>query len=322
MVELKRRKGDGKNKAGVASKPWPTLARQNEKRSALLEQVDRGIAVFSSSALLIDCNKAYGELYDLPKELLKSGTPLVDMLDHQVGSGTISSIDGEDYVTTHLNHARKTNTDTRIETFSDGRVMSICHIPVNGGGWITTLDDISGLFAIKEEIEHSSFYDRRTALPNKRLLLQSIDDAFAEQWEEESFALIAIDFTAFDGLVPEEEQYQLQTQIADRLAKTIRMSDVPAKLEGARFCVLLREVTMASDAEALARRLGTILAMPYQVGNQTLMPSFHMGITLPAQEDFAEELLLSQALEAAEVARSVGRRRYAFYMKEEQALSA
>ncbi len=322
MVELKRRKGDGKKKAGVAAKTWPTLARQNEKRNALLEQIDRGVAVFSSSALLIDCNERYGEIYDLPAQLLTQGTPLIDILDHQVGMGTIAGADGDNYVTAHLNHVKRKLTETRIETFSDGRVMSICHIPVEGSGWITTLDDISNLYAIKEELEHSSSYDRRTALPNERLLLQSIDDAFAEQWEEESFALIAIDFSAFDGLVPEDEQYQLQTQIADRLAKTVRTSDVPAKLDGARFCVLMREVSLASDAEALARRLGTILAMPYQVGNQTLMPSFHMGIALPAQEDFAEELLLSQALNAAETARSAGRQRYAFYMGEKQALSA
>ncbi|MEE9313465.1 MAG: PAS-domain containing protein [Rhizobiaceae bacterium] len=322
MVQLKRRKGDGKEDNGVVSKSWPTVARQNEKREALLAGANRGVGVFNTSGLLIDCNVAYGETYGLPEELVVPGTSLVEILEHQVGMGNIPGSDSNDYVIMHLNMSRKNEPQTRVETLPDGRVLSIGHIPVNGGGWITTLDDISDLYAIVEEMEHSSFYDRRTALPNHKMLMQSLDNAFAQQWEEESFALIAVDFSAFDGLVDPESELQLHTHVADRLAKTVRTGDVPAKLEGSNFAVLQSAVTTADDAEALARRLATLLAMPYQVGEQTLMPSFHMGIALPGQDDIGEKALLEQAQQAAKQARAIGQKRYAFYIEEKEALSA
>ncbi|MEE9375465.1 MAG: diguanylate cyclase, partial [Rhizobiaceae bacterium] len=127
---------------------------------------------------------------------------------------------------------------------------------------------------------------------------------------------------AFDGLVDEDSHLQLLTHVADRLAKTVRSSDVPSKLDGSQFVILQSEVTTADDAEALARRLATLLAMPYQVGEQTLMPSFHMGIALPSNEEIGEEQLLGNAQQAAKQARAMGQKRYAFYIEERAALSA
>ena len=325
MVEQQRRKSDGKNGKSLSENSWPTVARQNEKRAKMLSQTARGAAVFSSCGSLIDCNEAYRAVHDLPIELIAPGTSLSDILHYQVDSGNCPDNDPEHYIAGFMNMTHKGDVQTRIEIMPNGLVISVGHMPIDGGGWITTLDDISDLYAIKEEMEHSSYYDRRTSLPNERLLLNCLDDAFAEQWEEESFALIALDFTRFDPQkqqVTDENHNVLMAHIADRLARTVRRDDVPAKLEGARFAIIQAGVTNASDAEALARRLATVLAMPYTIGEQTLMPSFHMGISLPAQQDMAEEDLLEQAFEAAKQARSAGRKRYAFYMEPSQALSA
>lgn len=325
MVDQQRRKSDGKEGKSPTEKSWPTVARQNEKRADMLSQTTRGAAVFSACGSLLDCNEAYRAVHDLPIELIAPGTSLSDILHFQVESGNCPDSDPEHYVAGFMNMTRKGEVQTRIEVMPNGHVISVGHLPIDGGGWITTLDDISDLYAIKEEMEHSSYYDRRTSLPNERLLMNCLDDAFAEQWEEESFALIAVDFTRFDPQmqqVSEDNHAALMAHVADRLTHTIRRDDVPAKLEGARFAIVQAGVTNAGDAEALARRLATVLAMPYTIGEQTLMPNFHMGIALPEHQDLAEEELLDQAFEAAKQARSISRKRYAFYVESNQAMSA
>ena len=320
-----RRKSDQKTDKSEAHQEWPTIARQKEKRSVLLEKSRRGIAVFDCDLRLIDCNSSYGDSNDLPPSLMREGASFVDILNHTVETGDLPGNDADTYITKHINLAKSGNIETIFETLPDGRVMSVGFIPVETGGCIITKDDVSNIFAVKDEIEHAGFYDRRTSLPNKHVLLKCIDEAYMQNWAEEPFALFAIKATNFDAVSQRMEQeaaHLLAKHIGDRIRDCVRQNDLPAKLNGAEFAVLQHSVGQAHDAEALAQRMIDDLNQPYTVDGMPVLVEFAVGIALPNNEDDSEETLLENALDAADVAAKQTGCRYAFCNLDGFALSA
>lgn len=320
-----RRKSDLKIDKSEAHLEWPTIARQKEKRAVLLEKSRRGIAVFDTDLRLIDCNSSYGDAHDLPPSLMREGAEFVQILNHMVETGDLPGNDADAYVTKHLNFAKSGNIETIFETLPDGRVMSVGFIPVETGGCIVTQDDVSNIFAVKDEIEHAGFYDRRTSLPNKRILLKCIDEAYMQSWDEESFALLVVKATNFEALrnrMEEDSAHLLVKHIGDRVRDCIRQGDLPAKLEGAEFAVLQQSVCQPHDAEALAKRLINVLNQPYMIDGMPILVEFAMGVALPNHDDDSEETLVQNARDAADVAAKQTGCRYAFTNLGELALSA
>ncbi len=320
-----RRKSDLKNQKSHTHREWPTVARQKEKRAALLDKSGRGIAIFDINYEMIDCNTVFADMLDLPPSLRAQSAAFMDVMNHRVESGDVPGNDGDHYVTKHLNIVRNASVENLFETLPDGRVLSVGYIPVETGGFITTLDDVSDIYAIKDELEHAGFYDRRTSLPNERVLLRCIDEAYAQSWEEEYFALITIQVTNFNALAErhgEEAGHELLRQIGGRIRNCVRKEDLSAKLKGAEFAVLEQSVTDPQNAEALASRLISQLNMPYDLAGRPVLVEFALGIALPNAEDDREETLLANARAAAATASGQIGQRYAFYVADHHALSA
>ena len=149
-----------------------------------------------------------------------------------VDAGNTPGSDPEHFIASRHHTIKEQKVAMRIDQLQDDRFVEIGHIPLSDGGWMMTCDDVSGLFAIKEELEHSSLHDRRTALPNKALLMHCIDEAFMQTWEEESFALLHLEVKngAFLKADLGEHTYHEWTKAAaKRLSKCVRDDDLAAK---------------------------------------------------------------------------------------------
>ncbi len=311
-----RRKSDNERKNSAATREWPTVARQNEKRAALIEKTTRGVGIFDAEERLVDCNRIFISTHQLPKELSVKGAKYVDILNHHVDTGNFDGVDPQTYLATHFNMVQAKSVDTRLEHLPDGRVISVGHIPVESGGWMTTYDDVSALFAVKHELEHSAYYDRRTALPNGRLLLECIDEAFMESWDEDYFALLYIqlqDVEAIRARLGEDSMHTLKKQIAARLRNGVRSDDLPAKLEDTNFAILQQSVTSVNDSIGMAQRLITVLQMPYDVAGTMVLAEFSIGIALPLDVDENEHGLMVKAEQAAAKAAAQSGQRYSVH---------
>src|SRR6476646_2633847 len=60
------------------------LARVNQWFEVALNNMARGLSMFDAEQRLIVCNKLYREIYDLPYELTRPGTPLSDIVRYHV----------------------------------------------------------------------------------------------------------------------------------------------------------------------------------------------------------------------------------------------
>jgi methyl-accepting chemotaxis protein len=128
---------------------------------AALNHMTQGLCMFDGAGRLVLCNERYLELYNLPPEHGRAGTPLRDLLAYRITAGTFSG-DPDGYVAECLKAASEGRSQTKFIELKDGRVVSLVNRPMRGGGWVATHYDITQrLLAEKERDSLRSREERR-----------------------------------------------------------------------------------------------------------------------------------------------------------------
>ena len=153
----------------------------------------------------------------------------------------------------------------------------------------TIVFDITDRKRAEAEILKLAFFDPLTLLPNRRLLLDRLQQAVAASVRSQrKGALLFIDLDNFKTLNDTHGHAQgdlLLKQAARRLTGCIRQGDTVARLGGDEFVIMLRDLS-EDDAEATdqvaavgAKVLGA-LKQPYQLGGLQHYSSASVGATL------------------------------------------
>jgi diguanylate cyclase (GGDEF)-like protein/PAS domain S-box-containing protein len=123
---------------------WRGARQRNLLLDTALNNMSQGLCMFDAQARLVICNRRYVEMYRLPPEIVKPGVPLRDLLRYRAAIGTFSG-DPDEY-TAELQRAIALGqtTKTHIES-KNGRIVAIVNQPMEGGGWVATHEDITGL---------------------------------------------------------------------------------------------------------------------------------------------------------------------------------
>src|ERR1035437_6397720 len=170
--------------------------------------------------------------------------------------------------------------------------------------YVATFNDISVSKAAADEIQNLAFYDPLTHLPNRRLLLDRLNQVLASSVRSgREGALLFIDLDNFkilnDNLGLAMGDLLLQ-QVALRLTSCVREGDTVARLGGDEFVVLLEDLgEQAPDAAAQTETIGeTILAalnQPYQLAAHAYHNSPSIGATLFHGHQKSTDELMKQA---------------------------
>ena len=176
-----------------------------------------------------------------------------------------------------------------------------------------------------------SFYDPLTHLPNRRLMLDRLEQAQVSSSRNQHFgALLILDLDNFKTLNDTQGHDtgdRLLIQVAQRLVSTIRQDDTAARLGGDEFVVVLEglggdEKTAAQQAEMIGEKIRDVLGQPYRVSSQS--QPYHstpsIGITVFRGRTPSAEILLKQAEVALYQAKAGGRNTLRFYNPEMQAV--
>jgi len=186
--------------------------------------------------------------------------------------------------------------------------------------------DITGHKKAEEEIRSLAFSDPLTGLPNRRLLMDRLEQALVGAMRHgHQDALLFVDMDDFKTLndsLGHDKGDQLLQQIAQRVLSCVREGDTVARLGGDEFVVLLEDLDespqeAATQAEAVARKIHNALRQPYQLDSHGYHSTASIGVTLfgGAQRESIDEPLKRAEL-AMYKAKAVGRNNLRFFEPE------
>ncbi|SDM49768.1 diguanylate cyclase/phosphodiesterase [Oryzisolibacter propanilivorax] len=290
------------------------LVRMQHARAAVAQSkalLDQALGAMVSGFLLLDAqrlvvqwNPRFEEFFPWLAPMLRPGVPFQDLLQttvhyHLPGSNPQAK---REWVEGRLR--RQDEHGPLEQRLPSGRVVQITESLTPDGGLVIVYHDVTELRQATAEVEHLAFYDPLTGLPNRRLLLQRLDQACAAAAASgREGALLFIDLDRFktlnDTLGHEVGDLLLQ-QVGRRLQAGVRAGDVVARLGGDEFVVLLLE--LAADAQAalqqartVAEQILALLARPYPLGAQVHHGSASIGVALFGDEAQAALEVLKQA---------------------------
>jgi diguanylate cyclase (GGDEF)-like protein/PAS domain S-box-containing protein len=183
---------------------------------------------------------------------------------------------------------------------------------------------------LQEQIRQLAFIDPLTALPNRRLLLDRLEQALAANQRSEGFG--ALMFLDLDNFKPLNDQHGhgagdlLLLEVARRLKACVRGVDTVSRIGGDEFVVLLGELAAdqaqaAEQASKLAEKVRFSLAEPYllPVSNNAEAIKHHcsasIGVVLIEPQHKSVEGLLKWADAAMYLAKAEGRNRVNFMIE-------
>ena len=196
------------------------------------------------------------------------------------------------------------------------------------GGRLITMQDLSERKAAEEEINQLAYYDPLTRLPNRRLLMDRLQQALATSARHQrSGALLMLDLDNFKT-VNETRGHDrgdaLLLQVAHRLRGCVHEDDTVARQGGDEFVVVLEDLgdspeEAAARAEDVGQRILGVLREPYQIDGAAHHSSLSMGVTIYSGTRETVDELLKRADLALYQAKNAGRDTLRFYDPQMQA---
>ncbi|PVY92309.1 diguanylate cyclase/phosphodiesterase [Acidovorax sp. 99] len=217
---------------------------------------------------------------------------------------------------------QKHQPEPREQSYANGSTIQITERATPDGGLVISYHDVTALRKASTEIESLAFYDPLTNLPNRRLLMDRMQQAIAASVRSGQYgALLFLDLDHFKTLNDtrgHEVGDMLLRQVAQRLKTCVRREDTVARLGGDEFVVMLSDLSVHRDeAAAQARRVGEKilrkLNVPYTLGGNAHHSTPSIGATLMGGSLQSSVDLLKEADIAMYQVKSQGRNALCFF---------
>ena len=185
--------------------------------------------------------------------------------------------------------------------------------------------DITERKRAEQQLEHHLFHDPLTGLPNRRLFLDRLQEAYGHSRRdaERSHALLLINidhFKAFNEAMGTANGDHVLSEIARRCNGCLRHDNVVSRrdgksvssdaalfrLGGDEFALLLNGVGDPSDALRIAKKVQAAVADPFSVNDQEVRAAVSVGIALSTDTHGRAEAILEDADAALRRAKALG----------------
>jgi len=294
------------------------LQKSEERFRYVMEATGEGIWDWRVPSGVVVHNPSFSRILGLEEACQEHAVELLKSLIHPddlaavEGQLTACLNEGKDFVTEHrLRHvdghyvwvAEKGRV---VERGTDGQPLRV----------VGSLRDISERMAIEAEYKRLALYDPLTGLPNRRLLVDRLQQAMTQNRRNDEFgALMFIDLDRFkhvNDTLGHEFGDMLLIEVGRRLSACMRETDTVARLGGDEFIVMLTELpgersVARSDAERVGNKLLDALDQPYRLGPHLYDSTPSIGLTLFDGTDVPVEAIIKRADGAMYEAKASGR---------------
>ncbi|MEF8719154.1 MAG: EAL domain-containing protein [Candidatus Accumulibacter necessarius] len=204
---------------------------------------------------------------------------------------------------------------------------------------VGTNADVTERKATADKIERLAFYDPLTDLPNRRLLLDRLEQALSSSTRHHRYGALMLldmdDFKTLNDTLGHDVGDQLLVEVTSRLQAAVREGDTVARHGGDEFVVILEDLSedtlAATQAENVAVKILHVVSQPYLLDltlreGLTNKRSYHctssIGITLFRGHSLSADELMRRADTAMYQAKAGGRNSLRFFDPEMQAVVA
>lgn len=173
--------------------------RERARLDAAVNNMPLGLVMFDSDKRLIVANQRYSDMYGLPAELARQGTPWEELVRYWA---SVEGYFGEDREERYRELIAVANLEVPIAAvheLADGRAFNIRHQPIEGGGWVAVSEDLTERRAIEARLRHMARYDALTGLPNRLWLTEHVAELLGDK-RPPRFALLCLDIERFRGI--------------------------------------------------------------------------------------------------------------------------
>lgn len=189
-------------------------------------------------------------------------------------------------------------------------------------GGVSIIQDMTKQKNTEDEIKHLAFYDPLTHLPNRRMLIQSLQECLKDlETTKNHGAIMFLDLDRFKSLndtLGHNYGDLLLKSVALRLKKCVKKTDIVARFGGDEFVILLSGLDsslekMKNDAKEIANRVLKTLNEPFDLSGHSYKSSPSIGIVVFGDKSESKENLIKQADIAMYQAKKSGRNMIKFF---------
>jgi NO-binding membrane sensor protein with MHYT domain len=253
-----------------------------------LNNMTQGVVMFDAAGRLVVCNSQYLNMYGLPRDIVKPGCTLSDIIKIRIKSGSLER-QPEQYCAELLDAMSAGRTLSFVTEASDGRTVSVVNKPIPGGAyWVGTHDDITERrIAEKKNLSLAEQETRRAVIDeaissfreNVDAVLKTVADSTAQMKSTANALSLSSNETSRQAAEAVQTSKQAADNVeiaagaADELSKSI--GDIGQQLDSASAVV----DTAAGEAQAtnediarLARagqKIGDVVKLIQSVAGQT-----------------------------------------------------
>ncbi|MBR0958638.1 EAL domain-containing protein [Bradyrhizobium japonicum] len=299
------------------------LREQKLRLDTAINYMVEGLCMFDADKRLVVCNERYARLYQLPPELLRTGTSHTDIIRHRIVKGILKGDPSEGAAERFISKLAALPFDavsSRIDEFADGRLICVTRQPMAGGGWVATHLDVTEQRRSEAKIIHMAQHDALTDLPNRVLLRERMEHAIAVTRNGGlDLAVLMLDLDRFkevNDTLGHPAGDALLRAVAARLRECVTETALIARLGGDEFAVIDYVTSPAVEAAALAENIRKALCEPFDLGDHRVTVGTSIGIAIAPRDGNDSDVILKSADLALYSAKSDGRGAFRFFEPE------
>jgi diguanylate cyclase (GGDEF)-like protein len=184
------------------------------------------------------------------------------------------------------------------------------------GGLVLTLRDVTEQHELEQELTYRAFHDSLTGLPNRLLFAREAADALEEARRTGRTTGVLFvdidDFKVVNDTMGHSLGDELLVGVAERLAATVRQTDMAARLGGDEFALLIEQAADVAAVESFAERIVRAFTEPLALSEAEVLASVTVGVATSQDSADVDELLRHADL-ALYAAKGAGKRRWRRY---------
>ncbi|MEH6576928.1 MAG: EAL domain-containing protein [Amphritea sp.] len=287
--------------------------RKSEARLLQLSQIATEAVIMHRDNNIIDFNEVAEQLFGYSREELLL-TPLSGLWtparqeDAIQAMGTEKEQNFESEAIRRDGQSFPVEVNTKTSVIDGENVSMMC------------LRDITQRKQQEKRMHYQAQFDALTRLPNRKLMRDRLERAISRSQVKGTMVVLMFidldDFKKINDSLGHEVGDKLLIAVSKRLRDAVREDDILARYGGDEFILILEDQEDLYDAEIVARKILTVLAMEFRLQKRSFFISGSIGIAVSPSDGIVAEELLKRADMAMYRVKDEGRNSYCFYSPE------